>query len=107
MGDDGEICETFGARLRRLREARGLSVPELASAVGASEGTIRQLESGNVKNPAFALGVRLADNLGVDPHYLALGAGRSTSERFAQIERRITALENGQRPGSAGQPVEP
>jgi transcriptional regulator with XRE-family HTH domain len=89
----GRMSETFGERLRRLREAQGLSVPEIASAVGASEGTIRQLETGNVKNPAFALGLRLADKLNVDPYYLALGTGFSMQERFELLERRVGALE--------------
>lgn len=38
--------ETFDERLLRLRTDRGLSVVELASAIGSSEGTIRQIESG-------------------------------------------------------------
>ena len=87
------MSETFGQRLRRLREELGFSVPEIASAVGASEGTIRQLESGNVKNPAFALGLRIADKLNVDPHYLALGSGFSMQDRFELLERRIERLE--------------
>ncbi|MDP9024446.1 MAG: helix-turn-helix domain-containing protein [Candidatus Eremiobacteraeota bacterium] len=86
--------DTFGARLRRLREERGFSVPELASAVGSSEGTIRQLESGQVKNPAFVLGLRLATKLTVDPYYLALGEGFDMLERFDLMDRRIAALES-------------
>ncbi len=70
-----------------------MSVPELASAVGASEGTIRQLESGNVKNPAFALGLRIADKLNADPHVLALGSGFSMRDRFELLESRIDKLE--------------
>jgi transcriptional regulator with XRE-family HTH domain len=87
------VTETFGQRLRRLREEQGMSVPELASAVGASEGTIRQLESGNVKNPAFALGLRISDKLNVDPHVLALGEGFSMRDRFELVEGRVERLE--------------
>ena len=79
--------------MRRLRTDRGLSIIELASAVGASEATIRQLEAGNVKAPSFILGVRLADQLNVDARYLALGQGASTSERFDIIEKRLTKIE--------------
>jgi transcriptional regulator with XRE-family HTH domain len=85
--------DTFAKRLRRLREEQGLSVPAIAASVGTSEGTIRQLETGQVKNPSFALGLRLADTLNVDPYYLALGAGFSMRERFELLERRVTALE--------------
>jgi len=87
------VSETFGQRLRRLRDERGLSVVELASAVGASQGALRQLESGNIKTPSFLLGVRLAIQLNVDPHYLALGEGSSMTERFEVLERRLTKLE--------------
>jgi transcriptional regulator with XRE-family HTH domain len=86
--------ETLGQRLRRLREARGFSIPELASAVSASEGTIRQLETGQVKSPAFLLGLRIATALTVDPYYLALGSGFNMLERFDVMDRRITALES-------------
>ena len=85
--------ETFGARLRRLRVERGLGVPDLAGAVGVSEGAIRQLEAGLTKNPGFALGLRLADQLNVDPHYLALGAGSSVTDRIDRLEGRVTKLE--------------
>lgn len=89
----GEMSEAFADRLRRLRREQGYTIVDLAAAVGASEGTIRQLESGNVKAPNFLLGIRLADQLRVDPRYLALGEGLSVAERFETIERRLTKLE--------------
>lgn len=89
----GSVSETFGERLRRVRESKGFSVPDLASAVGVSESTIRQLEVGNVKSPSFALGLRIADRLTVDPFYLALGEGFSVSERLNLLENRLTKLE--------------
>ena len=85
--------ETFGERLRRLRNERGITVVDLALAVGAAEGTIRQIENGSVKMPSFLLGVRLANQLNVDPNYLALGEGFSMSERFDAIERRLKQIE--------------
>lgn len=87
------MSESFAERLRRLREAQGFSVPELAAAVGSSESAIRQLEAGNVKSPSFLLGLRLADQLNVDPRYLALGAGSSMTERLDVLERRVTKVE--------------
>ncbi|MDB5071050.1 MAG: Helix-turn-helix domain [Candidatus Eremiobacteraeota bacterium] len=87
------MSETFGERLRRVRESKGFSVPDLASAVGVSESTIRQLEAGNVKSPSFALGLRIADRLTVDPFYLALGEGFSVTERLNLLENRLTKLE--------------
>jgi transcriptional regulator with XRE-family HTH domain len=85
--------ESFGERLRRLRESKGFSISDLASAVGVSESTIRQIEVGNVKSPSFALGLRISDRLAVDPYYLALGEGFSISERLNLIEGRIMKLE--------------
>ena len=87
------MTESFGKRLRRLREERGFAVADLASAVGVSESAIRQLEVGTVKLPSFALGLRIADRLNVDPYYLAAGAGFSMTEQIDRIERRITKLE--------------
>lgn len=85
--------ERIGERLKRLRDENGLSVIELASAVGCSEATIRQLENGQVKAPTFILGLRIADRLAVDPRYLALGDGASMTERFDVLERRLAMLE--------------
>jgi transcriptional regulator with XRE-family HTH domain len=85
------MTETFAERVRRLREERGFTVPDLAAAVGVSPGAIRQLESGQIKNPSFALGLRLANRLNVDPHYLALGEGFSLTERLELLEQRVSA----------------
>jgi transcriptional regulator with XRE-family HTH domain len=87
------MSETFAQRLRRLRNDHGYSVADLASTVGASEGTIRQLENGSVKSPSLLLGVRLAERLHVDARYLALGDGATFSERFELIEKRLAKVE--------------
>ena len=87
------MTETFAERLRRLRREQGYTIVDLAAAVGASEGTIRQLESGNVKAPNFLLGIRLADQLKVDARFLALGEGISLLERVNALERRVVKLE--------------
>jgi transcriptional regulator with XRE-family HTH domain len=65
------------------------------ASVGVSPGAIRQLESGQIKNPAFSLGLRIADRLNVDPHYLALGEGFSITERLDNLELRVMKLERG------------
>lgn len=87
------VSESFGDRLRRLREEQGFSVTDLASSVGVSDSAIRQLELGNVKSPSFALGLRIADRLNVDPHYLALGAGFSMTDRIDGMEKRLVKVE--------------
>ena len=39
-------AETMGERLKRLREAAGMSQPQLAAAAGVLVGTLRQWEQG-------------------------------------------------------------
>ncbi len=72
------MTETFGGRLRRLREAKGLPKTVLARRVGLTEAAIRQLESGRTSDARLADGVRIASALGVEPGYLAFGEGTGT-----------------------------
>jgi transcriptional regulator with XRE-family HTH domain len=52
----------FGARLRELRLARGLTQPQMAAGVGTSASNISDLERG-VKVPTLTTVARLADVL--------------------------------------------
>lgn len=54
----------FPARLRSLRERAGLSVPDLARAVGVSRQQIHGYESGK-NEPRLSTLIRLAEALGV------------------------------------------
>jgi transcriptional regulator with XRE-family HTH domain len=65
--------ELFRHRLRRLREAKNITPSALGYLVGVTEGAIRQMESGQTKRASFAVGVRIAEVLGVEPAYLAFG----------------------------------
>jgi transcriptional regulator with XRE-family HTH domain len=56
--------ETFGAVLRRLREARGLSRNRLGLLAGLTGQAIGALEDGR-NRPMYATAARLADALGV------------------------------------------
>ncbi len=87
------MSETFGDRLRRLREEQGFSIATLAVEIGVSEGAIRQMETGNVKSPSLLVGLRLAHRLGLDPYELALGEGSNLNERLILLERRLAKLE--------------
>lgn len=55
---------TFGARLRELREGKGLTRKALAEASGVPFGTIYGYEGGR-RSPALATTVKLAAALGV------------------------------------------
>lgn len=92
-----ERVETFGERLRRLRTAGALSCSDLAYRVGVTEGAIRQIETGRTKSASFAIGLKLAKVLDVDPWMLATGIGdKRDSQRGSQaasLKDRVTQLE--------------
>lgn len=56
---------TLGARIRRLREERGLSLGELEAACGVTKGYLSQLESGKAANPSVIAATKIAQGLGV------------------------------------------
>lgn len=58
----GEEGPRFGARLRELRIARGLTQPQIAALVGTSASNISDLERG-IKVPTLTTVARLADVL--------------------------------------------
>jgi transcriptional regulator with XRE-family HTH domain len=60
LGEEGAL---FGARLRELRIARGLTQPEIATRVGTSASNISDLERG-IKVPTLTTVARLAEALG-------------------------------------------
>ncbi len=56
---------TFQARLRELREAKGISPEELAALSGVHAQTIRKLEGGERAWPRLDIAKKLARALGV------------------------------------------
>lgn len=62
---------TFGEKLRTLRRQRGLTLRELAEALGfANHGYLGDLESGRRK-PSLELALKIADFFGVPIEQLA------------------------------------
>jgi transcriptional regulator with XRE-family HTH domain len=57
-------AETLSARLKRLREAAGLSQPALASRAGLSADAVRAIEQGRRADPKGSTLLRLAEALG-------------------------------------------
>jgi transcriptional regulator with XRE-family HTH domain len=89
------VFQSFQERLRTLREERGLRAGELASAVGVSDGAIRQMESGQTKISSFAVGLRLSRELHVSPWYLCFGEDGAALEKGLRSEAAAaTALES-------------
>jgi len=64
MKDPAGAGPEFGLRLRALREARGLSVEELARASGIERSAVFKLEGGRNPNPTVATLERYARALG-------------------------------------------
>lgn len=69
------MSETFGERLRRLREAREISQSELGRRVrdrgGPTASYLSHLETGRRANPSIGLVAILAEALGCDAGELA------------------------------------
>jgi XRE family transcriptional regulator, master regulator for biofilm formation len=61
----------IGARLRRLRDKRGLSVRQLARLAEVPHETISRLENNQQRHPSLPVAMRLAKALGVTLDYLA------------------------------------
>jgi transcriptional regulator with XRE-family HTH domain len=68
--------ETFGQRLKRLRDVAGLSQPALAEAAGVPVATIRGWEQ-NRRDPVLPTALRVAEALGCTLDELA---GRASVE---------------------------
>ncbi|MFW5415073.1 helix-turn-helix transcriptional regulator [Nocardiopsis sp. CNT-189] len=58
-----------GPTARRLREERGLTVREVAAAVGIADGTLTNLERGH-QEPSAPVYIRICQALDVDPALL-------------------------------------
>jgi XRE family transcriptional regulator of biofilm formation len=61
-------------RLRRLREARGLSQTELAARAGVARSLVTNLERGIRDNTSLVNATKLADALGISLDLLARGS---------------------------------
>lgn len=82
LGDEGAL---FGARLRELRTARGLTQPDIAALVGTSASNISDLERG-IKVPTLTTVAKLADALEC-----------AVSELVTVLDRRPPAAETSRK----------
>jgi transcriptional regulator with XRE-family HTH domain len=58
--------DTFGKRVQRARERKGVTRPILGGLVGRSTEWVKAIETGRLQTPRLPLLLRLADALGVD-----------------------------------------
>ena len=55
----------YGETVKRLRLLSGLTQKQLASEAGVALNTVKNLESGKLKNPTLTTMVKIADALGI------------------------------------------
>ena len=74
----------LGAKLTTMRLKKGVSLQEVADAVGVSKAHIWELEKGRSSNPSADLIKRLADYFGQDVEFL-VGAEKFSEVKEAQL----------------------
>jgi transcriptional regulator with XRE-family HTH domain len=86
--------ETIGERIRRLREARGLSPADLAHAVGITPQAIAAIENGDTKCPKLPNALLIARALNISAWEIAFGKPepRRPLHTKAESEDALTAL---------------
>lgn len=67
-----QATDEFGARLKRIREAAGLTQEEVGDRCGMDLSAISRLERGE-RNPRLTTMLRLADALDVEPAVFVQG----------------------------------
>lgn len=97
------VVATIAARMRELREARGLSLQDVAGRAGIAKSHVWQIEQGKSANPTIATTVGIARALGVSLDYLA---GLSTAQpdlhpEALRIACEVDALLRGRVPSSS------
>jgi DNA-binding XRE family transcriptional regulator len=75
----------FGARLKVLREAAGLSQPELAEKAGCHKFTVSKMERGT-QEPAWPLVLTLCDALGVTCEEFRRAPGEPSRKTLQKME---------------------
>ena len=80
--------ESFGKRLKRIREEKGISVKDMAKKVGASISTYREWEYGRqIKGEPY---VRIANALEVTLYKLLTGQDSASAE----LQQNLLHIEN-------------
>lgn len=79
----------YGSKLRRLREAKKLSLTELAKMTGIAQGYLSELESGSKKNPGPKTVEKLAKALGIEDIFFYLPESRLTIEVLPDLPEDI------------------
>lgn len=84
------------SKLTTAREARGLTMTELADRAGISAAAVTQLEKGDIRPSPETLG-RISMALGFPPQFFSLAAPRALSEHECHFRRARSATKREQR----------
>jgi transcriptional regulator with XRE-family HTH domain len=79
--------ETMGDRIRRLREAQGLTQPALAELCGVTKGAVSQWELGGTQNIKLEPWLKLIAALHTSAEYLLRGETPSSSGRYKTVKK--------------------
>jgi transcriptional regulator with XRE-family HTH domain len=75
-----ETRETRGQRIKRLREAKKLTQPELGKKLGVTKAAVSKWEAAASPNIDLDVFFKLADEFGIDPRELATGIASMRQE---------------------------
>jgi transcriptional regulator with XRE-family HTH domain len=101
------VEESMGDRLKRLREARGLTKYRLSKIAAISETYIYHLESGHIANPRRDTLIALAKGLGVPLSEIAGEPSAAPHETWELVETSLKAYVPVYVEVSAGEGMEP
>lgn len=107
----GNVCMTFGQRLRELRKSKGLTQEKLAGMAGVSFTYISKLETGTVPPPREKTIVALAKALDGDPDEL-FGLAKKIPSRWLgkmnpEVARTLRSILQGETPSTGGETARP
>lgn len=71
-------CQSFAVRLRDLRNSKGITMLQLADAIGTTKATISNFENAQ-RNPSLEMLIKLADYFNVSIDFLV---GRTNDPTF-------------------------
>ncbi|WP_158798021.1 helix-turn-helix domain-containing protein [Pedobacter sp. L105] len=73
------LLKDLGARIREIRNKKGISQKQLAYSIGKDQQSVQRLEAGNI-NPTYYYLYEIADGLEVDLEVLIKREGADSTE---------------------------
>lgn len=97
----------IGSNVKKYRELRGYTLPDLATRAGVSKAFLWEIETGNSKRPGAELLYKIAEALGVTiAHLMGKGSRAEARELIEpEINEGLRAFINERK--RLGQPLEP